>query len=189
MRMRQGTTKYKTHTHTTPMTTMNAMRRSSTSTIAGRRNSSVLRGKKRQARTKSEMMKMKMKMMMMMCSPREQRPCVAVCAAAEGASFDAGGGLQGDGLESISSYGVVPFGKTSVRDPFRRLGVSRDATFEEIKEARNYLMQVRVMHVSRKQRRMLRRTLRGQRTTLCVHLIGSSSVRDITKRKCEEKSS
>ena len=148
MRMRQGNnTKYKTHTHTTPMTTMNAMRRSSTSTIAGRRNSSVLRGKKRHARTKSEMMKMKMKKMMMMkmmmCSPREQRPCVAVCAAAEGASFDAGGGLQGDGLESISSYGVVPFGKTSVRDPFRRLGVSRDATFEEIKEARNYLMQVR----------------------------------------------
>ena len=97
---------------------------------------------------------------------------MAVCAAAEGASFDAGGGIQGDGLESISSYGMLPFGKTSVRDPFRRLGVSRDATFEEIKEARNYLMQVRGMRRPQ-QRTMLRRTICGE-MTVCVHLIESS---------------
>ena len=63
----------------------------------------------------------------------------AAAASGDFGSF-AAGGEEGAAPDSVNEYGTEPFGRLSVRDPFRRLGVSKDATFDEIKEARSYLM-------------------------------------------------
>ena len=60
--------------------------------------------------------------------------------AAAAGDFGSLAGDEGAAPDSVSQYGTEPFGRLSVRDPFRRLGVGKDATFDEIKEARSYLM-------------------------------------------------
>jgi len=55
----------------------------------------------------------------------------------------AGMGSSGGGEES---YEVVVFPRLKERDVWRRLGVSKDASYEEIQDARNYLVETHRTH-------------------------------------------
>ena len=73
------------------------------------------------------------------------RRMIAITSSASDFGSFSSSGSQADesSSESVSNYGQETFSRMNVRDPYRRLGVGKDATFDEIKEARNYLMEVR----------------------------------------------
>jgi len=60
--------------------------------------------------------------------------------------FAAAAGAMPDSQDEPESYEVVVFPRTKERDVYRRLGVSKEASPEEIQEARNYLVQEHRAH-------------------------------------------
>ena len=75
-----------------------------------------------------------------------KRRTVLTFSSSDFGSFSSG---SESSSESVSNYGSSLFSRVNVRDPYRRLGVGQDATFDEIKEARNYLMEVRISITSK----------------------------------------
>lgn len=65
---------------------------------------------------------------------KSQTVCMADAAAA------------GGGESSFDEYAVVLFPRVKERDVWRRLGISKQASYEEIQEARNYLVQEHKTH-------------------------------------------
>jgi len=81
--------------------------------------------------------------------PRASR--VQFAAKRQATSFKASTVCMADaaaapGGESFDEYAVVVFPRTKERDVWRRLGVSKEATYEEIQEARNYLVNEHKTH-------------------------------------------
>ncbi|KAF5832701.1 hypothetical protein DUNSADRAFT_11345 [Dunaliella salina] len=61
--------------------------------------------------------------------PRFSQPCIAGAASS---SFSSGG-------EPAPEGGFQPFPRTRERNPYKLLGLSKDASFEEVQNARNFL--------------------------------------------------